>query len=177
LPAEEGELGRDREFKARDLSRETKSPFLRDAVLVLIGTACLLTAAPAQAALGGGYDSVEADRAHFAARLSSSGSGVFTVHTLNLNNGVVREYTRSDGMVFAVTWQGPGRPDLRQLLGGYFTTFQSDNVLQRDRRARRPLSANHSDFVVRTGGHSGAFFGAAMLPRVAPAGFSASELK
>jgi hypothetical protein len=144
---------------------------------MVLGAAVLLTAAPAHAALGGAYSSVESDRVHFAAKLTSTGPGPFTVHTLSLSNGVVREYTRADGMVFAVTWQGPARPDLRQLLGGYFGAFQSDNALQHGRRARRPLSVNRSDFVVRTGGHSGAFFGAAMLPRVAPAGFSAGDLK
>ena len=177
MVAEEGGLAQNREFQAQGWLRRHKPPGVRAGVLMLAATACLAMAAPTRAALGGAYDSVQADRVHFAARLSSSGSGAFTIHTLNLNNGLVREYTRSDGTVFAVTWQGPGRPDLRQLLGGYFTTFQSDNALPRGRRARRPFSVNRSDFVVRTGGHSGAFFGAALLPRVAPAGFSVSELK
>jgi len=177
LPVEEAELSQGREFQARDVPREKRPSSWRSAVIGLVGAACLLTAAPVHAALGGGYNSVEADRAHLAARMSSVGSGAFTVHTLSLNNGLVREYTRSDGTVFAVTWQGPARPDLRQLLGVHFTTFQSDNALQRGRRARRPLLVNRSDFVVRTGGHSGAFFGVAVLPQVAPAGFSASELR
>ena len=79
--------------------------------------------------------------------------------------------------MFAVSWRGVARPDLRQLLGGYFDTFQSDNALHGGRRSRRPMAVNRSDFVVRTGGHSGAFWGVAILPQAAPAGFSASDLQ
>ena len=80
------------------------------------------------------------------------------------NGGLVREFTRADGTVFAVTWRGPGRPDLRQLLGDHFQTLQADNV-RNGPRTRRPLSVNRSDFIVRTGGHSGAFWGVAFLPQ------------
>jgi len=134
--------------------------------------------APAQAALGGAYESVEADRVHLAARLNSTPAATHTVHALTLaNGGVAREYARGDGTVFAVAWHGPGRPDLRQLLGGYFDRFQAENGLRAGRRARRPLSSGHTDFMVQTGGHPGAFWGVAYLPHMAPAGFSTKELQ
>jgi hypothetical protein len=78
--------------------------------------------------------------------------------------------------VFAVTWRGPGRPDLRQLLGEHFQTLQADNV-RAGPRTRRPLSVNRSDLLVLTGGHSGGFWGVAFLPQMAPAGFSTDEMK
>jgi hypothetical protein len=78
--------------------------------------------------------------------------------------------------VFAVTWRGGGRPDLRQLLGEHFQTLQADNV-RAGRRTRRPLSVNRPDLIVLTGGHPGGFWGVAFLPQMAPAGFSTSELK
>ena len=78
--------------------------------------------------------------------------------------------------MFAVTWRGPGRPDLRQLLGEHFQTLQDDNV-RRGPRTRRPLSVSRSDFIVRTGGHPGGFWGVAFLPQSPPAGFSTAELK
>lgn len=150
----------------------------RGGVLMAVGATCLAFAAPAHAALGGTYDSVQADRAHMAARLSSTAAATHTVHTLTLpNGGATREYARSDGVVFAVTWRGPGRPDLRQLLGVHFDTFQSDNALRGGRRARRPLSVNRTDLIVHSGGHSGAFWGVAYLPKMAPAGFSANDLQ
>ena len=145
---------------------------------LVIGGAFLALAAPARAALGGGYASVEADRAHLFAKMSSTAAASHTVHALTLPNGAVtHEYARGDGTVFAVSWRGPSHPDLRQLLGGYFDRFQTDNALRAGRRARMPLSASHSDFVVQSGGHSGAFWGVAYLPQMAPAGFSAADLK
>jgi hypothetical protein len=133
-------------------------------------------ASVAHAALGGAYASVEADRAHMSAKLNSTLGSTYSVHALALpNGGVTREYTRADGIVFAIAWQGPSRPDLRQLLGAYFETFQSDNALHHGRRARRPLSVQRPDIVVQSAGHSGAFWGLAYLPQAAPAGFSIND--
>ncbi len=145
------------------------------------GALCLLVAARAQASLGGGYASVEADRAHLAAKLVSTSVATFTVHALTLaNGGVVREFMRGDdGVIFAISWRGPGRPDLRQLLGDRFAILGADNTSHQisGRRPRMPLAVSRADFVVRTGGHSGAFWGFAYLPQQAPSGFSASNLQ
>lgn len=139
---------------------------------------CLAYAAAAHAALGGAYGSVEADRVHLSARVSTTAAATHTVHALTLaNGGVVKELTRSDGTVFAVIWHGPGRPDLRQLLGSRFDTLQSANTLPGGRRTRMPLSVNRPDFIVQSGGHPGAFWGVAYLPQMAPAGFSTTDLK
>jgi len=131
----------------------------------------------AHAALGGDTASIEADRAYFAARSSTTAMGGRTVHLLTLTNGtVVREFARADGMVFAVTWRGPARPDLRQLLGPGFDVLQADNVLAGGRRTHRPLSVRRADLAVSSGGHSGAFWGLAYRPTLAPPGFSLRNL-
>ena len=44
------------------------------------------------------------------------------------NGGAVREYVNGGGVVFAVTWRGPGRPDLAQLFGDRFSTMQADTA-------------------------------------------------
>jgi hypothetical protein len=142
-----------------------------------LGAAVLLAGAPAEAALGGSRDSVDADRIHLAARLASTAMATHTVHTLTLANGtVIREFARSDGAVFAISWRGRSRPDLRQLLGSRFDTLQSDNTLPGGRRTRHPLAVKRSDFILSSGGHSGAFHGFAILPGMAPAGFSNKDL-
>jgi hypothetical protein len=148
------------------------SQWPRRAAVLLAATA---VAHPALASLGAGRDSIEADRAHLAATLSSTAAATHTIHALTTPSGVAREYARADGTVFAISWRGPARPDLRQLLGSYFDAFQTDNALRGGRRSRRPLSVNRTDLVVRSGGHSGAFWGTAYLPRLAPAGFSSSD--
>ena len=135
------------------------------------------TAPSSHAALGGGRDSVEGDRAHLAARLESIQGTSHTVHVLTLANGaVVREYARPDGIVFALAWEGPARPDLRQLMGSRFSTLQADNIGPGGRRTRRPLSVHRADLLVSSGGHSGAFWGMAYLPKLAPAGFSPKDV-
>jgi hypothetical protein len=141
---------------------------------VALVMAAVICGAPAEAALGRAYATVEADRAALGATLKSTSGAGFTLHTLTLaNGGVVTEYTRSDGTVFAIAWRGSGRPDLRTLLGDHFDTLQADNP-RIGRRTRRPLSVNRSDLQVVTGGHSGALWGMAVLPQLKPASFSFS---
>jgi hypothetical protein len=145
---------------------------------LIAGVALFVPPVPAHAALGHAYASVETDRAALGATVKSTSAGGYTLHTLALpNHGVVKEFTRADGTVFAVAWQGPGRPDLRQLLGEHFDTLQADNTGRIGRHMRRPLAVSRSDLLVTSGGHSGAFWGVALIPPLQPAGFSASSLK
>ncbi len=144
----------------------------------LVGAGLLVQAVPASAGLGRAYSSVDTDRVALGASVASTSAGTYTVHTLTLaNRGVIKEFTRADGTVFAVLWHAPGRPDLRQLLGDKFETMQGDNAVRAGRHLRRPISVNRTDLVVQSGGHPGAFWGAAMIPQLQPAGFSASDLK
>lgn len=149
----------------------------RHLLRLLVSVASLALAVPACAHLGGAYASVQADQARLGARLQSTAGAAHAVHALTLaNGGLIREFTRPDGTVFAVTWRGAGRPDLRSLLGEHFQTLQADNV-RTGPRTRRPLVVNRPDLIVRTGGHPGGFWGVALLPQLAPAGFSTDELK
>ena len=156
----------------------TPSGISRAKIVAAFGAAlCLVGAWPVQASLGEGRDSIDADRRHFSARLSAIAASTHTVQVLTMpNGGEIREYVRSDGVVFALTWRGSARPDLRQLLGSRFDIVQADNVRSGGRRTRRPLVVRRSDFGMSTGGHSGAFWGVAYLPSLAPPGFSAKAL-
>jgi len=140
-------------------------------------TLWLLSSSFAQAALGGSQTSVDQDRAHLAARSLTITNSAYSLQTLSQTNGdVVREFMNPEGVIFAVTWQGPARPDLRQLLGDRFATLQADNAV-RTRRTRAPMTVDRSDFVVHAAGHSGAFWGMAYLPQALPSGFNLSDLK
>ena len=147
-------------------------------VALMTALLCATAVRPAQAALGRGMSSVEADREHFAARMASVTAATPAVRQLSLpNGGTVQEYLNPDGVVFAVSWRGPGRPDLQQLLGMHFRTLQADNLRPDGRRTRRPLAVHRSDLVVQSGGHPGAFWGAALLPQQAPADFSFKDVR
>jgi hypothetical protein len=160
---------------------QTSRPRNPDAAGVAAGVSLafgLLAFAPAaHATLGGGRDSLEHDRAGLSASLISSAAATHTVHALTLPNGVlVREFMRPDGTVFAVTWRGQGRPNLRLLLGDSFQTLQADNAPRPGQRIRTPLAVRRPDLMIQSGGHSGAFWGIALLPKMAPAGFAARDL-
>ena len=142
-----------------------------------VGIALISMAPPAFAALGGKAATVDTDRVRLHARLSRSALAGSTQNDLTLNDGTVtRQFTNADGVVFAVSWNGPMRPNLRQLFGDYYPRLQSAAAKSARLHARLAMSANDSDFVVRSGGHPGAFWGYAILPGRVPAGFDASRL-
>ena len=148
--------------------------------LSVAATLLVLGLAPqAHAALGGKASTVDTDRAKFRAVLARSTDRTGAIITHQLTTGdttVTREFTGSDGTVFAVSWNGPMRPNLRQLFGDYFPRFQAANAQTGRIHMRRALAANDPDFLVRSGGHPGAFWGYAVLTKKVPAGFDASQL-
>ena len=136
----------------------------------------LCPAGSAQAALGDGIGTVEADGAHFSAPVVSTSYGTYTTYVLTLpNGGTIDEYA-AGGVVFALSWRTPGRPDLVQLLGAHFADFQAGFSRSMRGIRRAPPAIEKSDFVIHSNGHPGAFHGQALLPALAPSGFSLSDL-
>lgn len=87
----------------------------------------------------------------------------------------IHEYVLPDNVVFAVTWQGPVRPDMSALLGSHFPNFANAN----DGRWRGtgPLVQHDGDFHIESAGHAGHFFGKAYLPRLVPAHVQIRDLQ
>ena len=84
---------------------------------ILLAT-MLVTVSPAFAALGEPASSVQADQAHMQGTLRTTQAQAYTIHEIRAATGTnVREYVSSSGRVFAVAWQGPWPPDMRQILG------------------------------------------------------------
>jgi hypothetical protein len=135
---------------------------------------------PAIASLGGDQPTVDADRSRSqSALLRIARSDTYTLHEMQSPTGVVvREYMTSNGKVFAVAWNGPWMPDLRQLLGPYFDRYQQDVQRRRqERRGRGPLTIENTDFIVQSGGHPRAFSGRAWLPGMMPAGVQLDSIR
>jgi len=129
-----------------------------------------------QAALGDTVASVEVDRVQMKAALKTSQTALYTVHEMQTPSGTtVREFVSPAGVVFAVTWQGPSMPDLRQALGAYFPIYQTAPPTGRFGHSHRAVE--RPDLVVRSGGHLRSFFGLAYVPRLVPAGVAADQLK
>jgi hypothetical protein len=147
----------------------------------------VLAPASAHAELGGSMAGVKADGARIGKRMVSVAMGSYSRHDITrANDGVVREFTNAKGQVFAITWSGPGKPDLRTLLGRHFTALQgsgqasgqaSNGRIGRTMHSlRRPLQVNQPDLQIQTSGHMGWFRGVAFIPSLAPSGYSTSDL-
>jgi hypothetical protein len=149
--------------------------------VLLVGFA--LTAVPttpAFASLGGDVRSIDDDRVRMQGALRQiARRDAFTLHELQTATGVVvREFATSSGTVYAVAWQGPVFPDMRQLLGPYFDRYQQEAArLAQSRRGHGPLTIDLGDVVVQTGGHARAFSGRAYVPRLLPAGVAVESIR
>jgi Protein of unknown function (DUF2844) len=82
----------------------------------------------------------------------------------------------SAGTVFAVSWQGPYKPDLREVLGAHFQGMV-DAAKRQPGGARAPMRLERDDLVIYSGGRTGAFEGRAWIPALLPAGFDTSAIK
>lgn len=131
----------------------------------------------ALAALGGDVSSVQADRTQMRAKVAASSSmGSYTVHTMQTDAGTtVREYANTAGTVFAVTWQGPVKPDLNQLLGQYFSDFQQQAAA--GRIGRRRMKVDKPNVVILSEGRMRLLAGKAYLPQAIPAGVNVDDLE
>ena len=87
----------------------------------LLGTlVAVCVSAPTLAGLGGDATSVEADRVSMKAVVRVTPFVGYDIHEIQTPAGaVIHEYVSTQGKVFAVSWRGPGIPDLGQLLGDY----------------------------------------------------------
>ena len=128
------------------------------------------------ATLGEPEITVQTDVARSLASIKSSQQrDGYRVHEIQLPSGtLLREFVGSDGKVFAVAWQGPTRPDLRQALGQYFDAFVS---APRAKFAdRRHMQVQQGDLIVQAGGHMGALSGRAYLASAVPSGVDIGDL-
>ena len=80
-----------------------------------------------------------------------------------------------DGKVFAVTWNGPFIPNLKQSLGSYFAEFSA--AAPAAHGTRKHLLVRLPDLVVESAGHMRAHHGVAYLPQALPSGVSVGDLQ
>jgi len=136
----------------------------------------LFAAAPLWAALGDPEQSVEADRVRLAGQLKRTVMQGYTLHEITAPGGRrVQEYVSPAGTVFAVAWEGPTMPDLSQLLGSYFSLFQTASASPHRRHG--PLYVQSGALVVTSGGHMRDFHGFAYVTDLMPAGVSKDAIR
>lgn len=143
------------------------------------GTICLLLTSmtlPAMASLGGNRVSVADDQARLGATMRFSRLQAYDVHEMKAPTGTyIREYVSPAGTVFAVAWQGPALPNMKQVLGSYFTEFQAAASTHHGHGG--PLVIHEQDLVVESGGHMRSFAGRAYVPQLIPEGVNLQDVK
>jgi hypothetical protein len=133
-------------------------------------------AGSARAALGGDAASVLADGASMHVDVQSEIREQYQVLKISSAAGTsVREYVNKDGIVFAVSWSGPVRPDLQRLLGEHFTAYAAAVAAVDHPGVRRSLRVVSSGLIVELGGHLRDYAGRAYLAALIPAGATAAE--
>ncbi len=142
--------------------------FARGAFVLLM----LALPSRASAALGGTVATVDADRVHIkGALMRMVTTDGYALHEIRAATGtMVREYVNSSGTVFAVAWDGPWLPDLRQVLGDHFEQYQAAMRAPNARSTRGVASINQPGLVVQMRGHARAFTGRAYIPAMLPQG-------
>ncbi len=161
------------------LCRANRMDFNMRVVIGLRGLLLLLLMLPisAFAALGGDLSSIQSDGAHLRASVRTTQAAGYTVHEMQTASGIkVREYLSPSGTVFGVAWEGPAKPDLRQVLGTYFDQF-IQAAEQKPRKGHGPLVIELPDLVVVSAGRMRAFSGHAFLPQMLPEGVRAAAVR
>jgi Protein of unknown function (DUF2844) len=144
---------------------------------LLSSIALIVTVAtPALAALGGDSTTVQADVARMKGALRITSSAGVMVHEITTSYGtVVREYITPSDKVFAISWRGPVNPDLRQMLGDYYTQYEQAASLPHP-GGHRHLAIEQPGLVVQVSGRMRAFQGRAWVPSLVPQNFSVTDI-
>jgi hypothetical protein len=144
--------------------------------LARIAAMVLAVPVPAWAALGADEATVAMDNAQIRGTLRVVRAATHSVHEIAAPSGaVVREYVSPAGKVFAVAWQGPRLPDLRQVLGEHFDAYVAAAASRRF--GRGPVLIEQPGLVVHSSGHMRAFVGQAYVPALLPPGVAVDALR
>jgi hypothetical protein len=130
----------------------------------------------ASATLGEPEITVQTDVAQLRASIKSSQDGAgYRVHEIQLPGGtLLREFVAPNGNVFAVAWNGPTKPNLRQALGKYFDAYVS--APKPKYADRKHVNIQQGDLVVQGSGHMRALSGRAYLASAIPSGVNLGDL-
>ncbi len=152
--------------------------FKRGSLLAALGVAALALASPALAALGGDVSSIDADRVSLKGAVTAfSTVKGYGVHEITTASGVhVHEYLTADGKVFAVSWQGPFIPDLKQMLGAYYARY-AEAASGPHVGGHRHLRIEQPGLVVESNGRMRAFYGRAWDPALLPENLTPADIR
>jgi hypothetical protein len=136
----------------------------------------LLASPGARAALGDDASAIAKDGARMQARIQIVRQPSYEIHELAAPTGItLRHFVGNTGKIFAVSWSGGWRPNLRDIMGEHYDRFVAHTRGQR--RARGVAHIELPGMVVVMGGHQRAFFGCVYLTDLLPAGLAPEDIK
>lgn len=154
--------------------------FGKDARLALAALTFVVASPGVRASLGGDLQSIETDRIRMQAGSATAApapNGGHFVYTTTLPTGTeVRQYLSAKGVVFAVAWSGPFKPDLKQLLGPYFDQMVTRQATSPHGGSPRTL-IDDGRLVIESSGRLRHFTGRAYLPAEVPAGVLPQDIR
>lgn len=137
----------------------------------------------AWATLGGNAQSIENDAVNLSTvnnnnniktntlqniQISKTNSLDYTSYSFTTkNNTLIKEFI-ANNQVFAISWNGPFKTNVKQLLGQYFSNINSAPITTSIHQAQ--ISDNQIEY--SSGGYPGEFYGTAILKSQAPKGFN-----
>lgn len=150
---------------------------MKKGIFAVVAVVILGLPMSAWAVLGGKASSVQSDQVQMKAAIRpGTQTTQYSVQTLTTPSGItIKEFADTSGNVFAVTWQGPFMPNLRQLLGQYFSTYVS--TARKHHGGLHHRSVVDPNLVVHSQGHMRAFSGIAYLPAKLPKGVKPGDLQ
>jgi hypothetical protein len=162
----------------KDIAMPTAGSHLKIKNCVVISGLLIAALSPcvAAAALGEPESSVQSDVAQMRGSIKLTEHASYRVHEIQSPSGtLVREFVGSDGKVFALAWNGPVAPNLRQTLGRYFDNYVA--AAKTSHSGHHQLQFQSGDLVVQASGHMRLFSGRAYLQPAVPAGISIGDLR
>jgi len=155
-----------------------KSSMMNATNCVVLGASLAAALAPsiAGATLGEPEISVQGDGARLRGSVKVTEFPAFRQHEIQLPSGTrMREFSGPDGKVFAVAWNGPAVPNLRQTLGQYFDVYVTAAKGQHSGHSR--LQIQQGGLIVESAGHMRAFAGRAYLPQAVPSAVNLASIR
>jgi hypothetical protein len=104
---------------------------------------------------------------------SQSYSIVETSHGKNR----LKEYVSNSGQVFAVTWSGYSHPDLSEILGSYWSEYNTAIKKHKPNHFEKHFTQSTKNIVIEKSGHFRSVKGRAYILKLLPAGVNLNAIE
>ncbi|WP_413289396.1 DUF2844 domain-containing protein [Bdellovibrio sp. HCB337] len=145
--------------------------------LFVVCIAVLFSPAFSQATLGASVNSKATNLTAVNASQKVGSTEKYSNYEYEQNGNTVKEFSSSEGVVFAVSWRGISKPDLNALFGSYFNEYTEAFDKVPKQYGVKSLSMKTTQMVIRRGGRMRDQSGFVYVPSLVPEGVNVEDLK